>query len=157
MTERAAVVFGAADWLRRRKLEIAALEVYEAGKCWDDADADVAEAIDSLEYHGREAIRLGEGGEADSLPGEVKRLSYHGRGVAAVISPWNFPLAAASGMVGAALATGNTVILKPAEQTPAVAAVLVRAFREAGLPEGVLSLLPGLDEEIGRISWAIET
>ena len=90
---RAEVLFRAADCLRRHKLETAALEVFEAGKCWDDADADVAEAIDFLEYYGREALRLAEGGRVQSPPGEVNRLSYHGRGVAAVISPWNFPLA----------------------------------------------------------------
>ena len=147
--DRAGVLFRAAEWLRRRKLEIAALEVFEAGKCWDDADADVAEAIDFLEYYGREALRLAEGGKVQSPPGEVNRLSYHGRGVAAVISPWNFPLAIPTGMVSAALVAGNTVVLKPAEQTPAIAAMLVRALGEAGLPEGVLSFLPGLGEEIG--------
>ena len=87
-TERAGVLFRAADWLRRRKFEVAALEVFEAGKCWDDADADVAEAIDFLEYYGREGMRLAEGGKVQSPPGEVNRLTYHGRGVAAVISPW---------------------------------------------------------------------
>ena len=149
MPDRAAVLFRSAEWLRHRKLEAAALEVFEAGKCWDDADADVAEAIDFLEYYGREGLRLAEGGEVQSPPGEVNRLSYHGRGVAAVISPWNFPLAIATGMVSAALVAGNTVVLKPAEQTPAVAALLVRALAEAGLPEGVLSFVPGLGEEIG--------
>ncbi len=148
-SERAGVLFRAADWLRRRKFEVAALEVFEAGKCWDDADADVAEAIDFLEYYGREGLRLAGGGKVQSPPGEVNRLTYHGRGVAAVISPWNFPLAIPSGMVSAALVAGNTVVLKPAEQTPAVAAVLVRALREGGLPEGVLSFVPGLGEEIG--------
>jgi RHH-type proline utilization regulon transcriptional repressor/proline dehydrogenase/delta 1-pyrroline-5-carboxylate dehydrogenase len=147
--ERAGVLFRAAHWLRSRKLEVAALEVFEAGKCWDDADADVAEAIDFLEYYGREALRLAEGHEVQSPPGEINRLSYHGGGVAVVISPWNFPLAIASGMVSAALVAGNTVVFKPAEQTPAVAAVLVRALRESGLPSGVLSFVPGLGEEIG--------
>jgi len=144
MAERAGVLFRGADWLRRRKLEIAALEVFEAGKCWDDADADVAEAIDFLEYYGREGLRLAEGGQVQSPPGEVNHLSYHGRGVAAVISPWNFPLAILTGMVGAALVSGNTVVLKPAEQTPAIAAMLVRALSESGIPQGVLSFVPGL-------------
>ncbi|MFZ2057273.1 MAG: proline dehydrogenase family protein [Acidimicrobiales bacterium] len=147
--DRAGVLFGAADWLRRRKFEVAALEVFEAGKCWDDADADVAEAIDFLEYYGRQGLRLAHGGEVESPPGEVNRLTYHGRGVAAVISPWNFPLAIPSGMVSAALVAGNTVVLKPAEQTPSTAAMLVRALREGGVPEGVLSFVPGLGEEIG--------
>jgi RHH-type proline utilization regulon transcriptional repressor/proline dehydrogenase/delta 1-pyrroline-5-carboxylate dehydrogenase len=147
--ERAGVLFRAADWLRSRKLELAALEVFEAGKCWDDADADVAEAIDFLEYYGREGLRLAEGGKVQSPPGEINRLSYHGRGVTAVISPWNFPLAIPCGMVSAALVAGNTVVLKPAEQTPAIAAMLVRALREGGLPDGVLCFVPGLGEEIG--------
>ena len=146
---RAEVLFRAADYLRLHKLETAALEVFEAGKCWDDADADVAEAIDFLEYYGREALRLAQAGRVQSPPGEVNRLSYHGRGVAAVISPWNFPLAIPAGMVSAALVAGNAVVLKPAEQTPAVAAVLVRALYEGGLPPGVLSFLPGLGEEVG--------
>ncbi len=147
--DRAGVLFRAADWLRLHRLEVAALEVFEAGKCWDDADGDVAEAIDYLEYYGRQGLSLAGGGEVQSPPGEINRLTYHGRGVAAVISPWNFPLAIPTGMVSAALVTGNTVVLKPAEQTPAVAAMLVRALREGGLPDGVLSFLPGLGEELG--------
>jgi len=147
--DRAGVLFRAADWLRRRRFALAALEVLEAGKCWDDADADVADAIDLLECHGRQGLRLAQGGEARSSPGELNRLTYDGRGVAAVISPWNSPLAIASGMVSAALVAGNTVVFKPAEQTPAIAAKLVRALREGGVPEGVLSFVPGLDEEIG--------
>jgi RHH-type proline utilization regulon transcriptional repressor/proline dehydrogenase/delta 1-pyrroline-5-carboxylate dehydrogenase len=148
-TERAGVLFRAADWLRRRRLEVASLEVFEAGKCWDDADGDVAEAIDYLEYYGREGLRLAGGGAVQSPPGEANRLSYHGRGVAVVIAPWNFPLAIPTGMTSAALVAGNTVVLKPAEQTPAVAALLVRALREGGLPDGVISFLPGLGEELG--------
>ncbi len=147
--ERAGVLFRAADWLRRRRLEVAALEVFEAGKCWDDADGDVAEAIDYLEYYGRQGLRLARGGDVQSPPGEVNRLTYHGRGVAVVISPWNFPLAIPTGMTSAALVTGNAVVLKPAEQTPAVAALLVQSLREGGLPDGVLSFLPGLGEELG--------
>jgi RHH-type proline utilization regulon transcriptional repressor/proline dehydrogenase/delta 1-pyrroline-5-carboxylate dehydrogenase len=147
--QRAGVLFGAADWLRRRRLEITALEVLEAGKCWADADADVVEAIDSLEHYGRQGLRLAEDGGVPSPPGEVNRLTCRGLGVAAVISPASFPLAILSDMVAAALVAGNTVVLKPAEQTPAVAAVLVRALREAGIPDGVVSFVPGLGDEIG--------
>lgn len=147
--ERAGVLFRAADWLRRSRLEVAALEVFEAGKCWDEADADVAEAIDFLEYYGRQGLRLARGGEVQSPPGEDNRLTYRGRGVAVVIAPWNFPLAIPTGMVSAALVAGNTVVLKPAEQTPAIAWMLVRALREGGIPDGVLSFLPGLGEEVG--------
>ncbi len=147
--QRAGVLFRAADWLRSRRLEIAALEVLEAGKCWADADADVAEAIDSLEYQGRQGLRLAQDGEIPSPPGEVSRLTCRGHGVAAVISPASSPLALPCEMAAAALVAGNTVVLKPAEQTPAVAAVLVRALREAGIPDGVVSFLPGFGDEIG--------
>jgi RHH-type proline utilization regulon transcriptional repressor/proline dehydrogenase/delta 1-pyrroline-5-carboxylate dehydrogenase len=148
-TTRAGVLFRAADWLRKRRFDIAALEVFEAGKCWDDADADVAEAIDFLEYYGRQGLRLGQGGAVQSSRGEVNRLGYLGRGVVAVVSPWNSPLAIPCGMVAAALVAGNAIVLKPAEQTPAVAGMLVQALREGGLPDGVLSFVPGLGEDIG--------
>jgi RHH-type proline utilization regulon transcriptional repressor/proline dehydrogenase/delta 1-pyrroline-5-carboxylate dehydrogenase len=147
--ERAAVLFRAADWLRARRDEIAALEVFEAGKPWKEADGDVCEAIDFCEYYGREMLRLAGGGAVASPPGERNRLSYHGRGLVAVISPWNFPLAIPCGMVSAGLVTGNAVLFKPAEQTPAVGLRLVEAFEAAGLPDGVLSFLPGLGEEAG--------
>ncbi len=149
VVERAAVLFGAADWMRRRRHELAALEVFEAGKPWRDADADVCEAIDFCEYYGREAIRLDAGGVVQSPPGERNRLSYHARGIGVVIAPWNFPLAISTGMVAAALVTGNAVLFKPAEQTPAVAARLVDALVASGLPAGVLGFLPGLGEEVG--------
>jgi RHH-type proline utilization regulon transcriptional repressor/proline dehydrogenase/delta 1-pyrroline-5-carboxylate dehydrogenase len=129
------------------------LEVREAGKPWGEADADVCEAIDFCEYYGREALRLEErgatGASVQSPPGEANRLTYVGRGVAAVIAPWNFPLAIPCGMTMAALVAGNAVVLKPAEQTPAVAWQLVEALHRAGLPPGVLSFLPGLGEEVG--------
>jgi RHH-type proline utilization regulon transcriptional repressor/proline dehydrogenase/delta 1-pyrroline-5-carboxylate dehydrogenase len=128
---------------------LAALEVFEAGKPWKEADADVCEAIDFCEYYGRQALRLDAGGEVASAPGERNALRYQGRGVGVVIAPWNFPLAIPTGMVVAALVTGNAVLFKPAEQTPAVAARLVEALAAAGLPDGVLAFLPGVGEEIG--------
>ncbi|MBA3956430.1 MAG: proline dehydrogenase family protein, partial [Acidimicrobiia bacterium] len=147
--QRAGVVFRAAAWMRQRRHELAALEVVEAGKPWPDADADVCEAIDFCEFYGRQMLRLDAGGQVASPAGESNALRYRGRGVGVVISPWNFPLAIPAGMVAAALVTGNAVIFKPAEQTPAVAAKLVEAFTAAGLPEGVLNFLPGLGEEVG--------
>ena len=147
--ERAAVLFRAAEWMRDRRADLAALEVFEAGKPWKEADADVGEAIDFCEYYGRQALRLDAGGEVLSAPGERNALRYQGRGIGAVISPWNFPLAIPTGMVTAALVTGNAVLFKPAEQTPAVAARLVEALTAAGLPPGVLGFLPGLGEEVG--------
>jgi RHH-type proline utilization regulon transcriptional repressor/proline dehydrogenase/delta 1-pyrroline-5-carboxylate dehydrogenase len=149
--DRAAVLFRAGEWMRRRRDELAALEVFEAGKPWDQADADVCEAIDFCEYYGREVLRLDAGAteRVQSPPGERNRLTYQGKGVAVVIAPWNFPLAIPCGMTSAALAAGNATILKPAEQTPAIAFRLFEAFEAAGLPPGVLQLLPGYGEDVG--------
>ena len=147
--QRAAVLFRAAEWMRERRNELAALEVFEAGKPWRDADADVCEAIDFCEFYGREAIRLDSGAPVQSPPGERNDLRYQARGIGVVISPWNFPLAIPTGMVVAALVTGNAVLFKPAEQTPAVASKLVEALTAAGLPDGVLSFLPGLGDDVG--------
>jgi RHH-type proline utilization regulon transcriptional repressor/proline dehydrogenase/delta 1-pyrroline-5-carboxylate dehydrogenase len=146
---RAAVLFGAAEWMRARRDDIAALQVYEAGKPWAEADGDVKEAIDFCEYYGRDALRLDAGGVVQSPPGERNVLRYQPRGVGAVIAPWNFPLAIPTGMVVAALVAGNAVCFKPAEQTPAIAYRLVEALEAGGLPAGVLSFLPGYGEEVG--------
>ena len=146
---RAAVIFGAGAWMRSRRDELAALQVYEAGKPWVEADADVCEAIDFCEYYGREMLRLDRGGAVQSPPGEANRLSYQAKGIGTVIAPWNFPLAIPTGMVTAALVAGNAVLFKPAEQTPAVAYKLVEALEAAGLPKGVLAFLPGVGEDVG--------
>jgi len=143
VAERVAVVRRAAQWMRERRMALAALEVREAGKGWADADGDVCEAIDYCEYYARRMLALDAGGEVESPPGEVNRLRYRGRGVCAVVAPWNFPLAIPTGMTVAALVTGNAVVLKPAEQSPAVAAELVAALRAGGLPDGVLGFVPG--------------
>lgn len=151
--ERARVLFEVADRLRRDRDRLAALVCLEAGKPWDHADADVCEAIDFCEYYARQAIRLAAGGPLDSPPGEANRLGYQGRGPTAVIAPWNFPLAIPAGMTAAALAAGNPVVLKPAEQTPAVGWRLAEAIRATlraqGLPPGIFQLLPGVGEEVG--------
>ena len=147
--ERAAVLFRAADWLRQRRTDIAALQVFEAGKPWKEADADLCEAIDFCEYYGREMLRIDRGGQVESPPGETNVLRYQGKGIGVVIAPWNFPLAIPTGMVVAALVTGNAVLFKPAEQTPAIAYCLVQALEAAGLPKGVLAFLPGFGEEVG--------
>ncbi len=141
--ERAHLLIDAAEILRGRRLELAALEVRECAKPWPEADADVCEAIDFLEYYAREAIRLEAGPQLGQAPGERNTMRYVARGVVAVISPWNFPLAIPTGMTAAGLAAGNAVALKPAEQSPAVALALVSALLEAGLPSGAISLLPG--------------
>jgi len=140
---RAAALIAAADWLRERRLEIAALEVRECAKPWPEADADVCEAIDFLEYYARGALELDRGRPLLQVPGERNELRYAPRGVVAVISPWNFPLAIPCGMTSAALAAGNAVVLKPAEQSPALAYRLVQALRAGGVPPSAIALLPG--------------
>jgi RHH-type proline utilization regulon transcriptional repressor/proline dehydrogenase/delta 1-pyrroline-5-carboxylate dehydrogenase len=141
--DRAAALIRAAANLRARRLELAALEVRECAKPWPEADADVCEAIDFLEYYARGAVELSRGRPLLQVPGERNDLAYVPRGVTAVISPWNFPIAIPCGMTAAALATGNAVVLKPAEQSPACAFELVQALRGAGVPPGAISLLPG--------------
>jgi len=149
-TQRADFLFRAAEAMRTRRAELAAWEILEAGKPWREADADVCEAIDYLMYYGHEMLRLAPPRQLDDLPGEVNEYFYQPRGVAVVIAPWNFPLAILTGMTAAALVTGNTVIMKPAEQTPVIAAKLMEIFRSVDLPAGVLSYLPGIGEEVGE-------
>ncbi|MHB8694466.1 MAG: aldehyde dehydrogenase family protein [Solirubrobacteraceae bacterium] len=142
-TKRAQALVNAADELRSRRLELAALMVRECAKPWREADADVCEAIDFLEYYARGALELERDHGLIQPPGERNELEYRPRGVVAVISPWNFPLAIPCGMTAAALATGNAVLLKPAEQSPGCALELVRALHTGGVPPDVLALLPG--------------
>ena len=146
--QRAACLRRAAAWMRERRLELAALQVRECAKPWNEADGDVCEAIDFLEYYSRGAIELARGRELLQVPGERNELSYVPRGVVAVIAPWNFPLAIPCGMTSAALAVGNAVVLKPAEQSPGIAARLVEALRAGGVPPEAIALLPG-DGEVG--------
>ena len=142
-SDRAAFMFRAADIMRRRRIELAAWEVFEVGKGWREADADVAEAIDYLEYYGREMLRLSEPRVTQKLPGESNVYFYEPRGVAAVIAPWNFPLAILTGMTAAALVTGNCTVVKPAEQSPVMGALLMEILREAELPPAACQLLQG--------------
>jgi RHH-type proline utilization regulon transcriptional repressor/proline dehydrogenase/delta 1-pyrroline-5-carboxylate dehydrogenase len=128
--------------------ELAAWEVYETGKGWREATADVDEAIDFCEFYAAEAIKLQIGGGVD-VPGEENRFEYIPRGVTAVIAPWNFPLAILTGMTAAALATGNTVVMKPAEQSSVVGSLLMDIFLEVGIPAGVVNYLPGRGEVAG--------
>ena len=141
--DRAGALLRAAAWLRERRLELAALEVRECAKPWVEADADVCEAIDFLEYYARCAVELDAGEPLVQVPGERNDLRYAPRGVAAVIAPWNFPIAIPCGMTAGALASGNAVVLKPAEQSPGCALMLVQALRTGGVPPGAISLLPG--------------
>ncbi|TDL30356.1 L-glutamate gamma-semialdehyde dehydrogenase [Jeotgalibacillus sp. S-D1] len=146
---RADILFRASAIVRRRKHEFSALLVKEAGKPWNEADADTAEAIDFMEYYAREMLALKDGKKVESRPGEYNRYNYIPLGVGVVISPWNFAFAIMAGTAVAALVTGNTVLLKPASTTPVVAAKFVEVMEEAGLPKGVLNYVPGSGKEVG--------
>src|SRR5262245_53880118 len=145
---RADFLVKAAAAMRRRRFELAAWEVMECAKQWREADADVCEAIDFCEYYAREMRRLGQP-RTVNLPGENNANLYEPRGVAVVIAPWNFPLAILTGMTTAALVSGNTVIMKPAEQSSVIAAKFMEILREIGLPPDVANYLSGIGEEIG--------
>jgi len=147
--ERVACLRRAAHFLQARRLELAAWEVVEVGKTWREADADVVEAIDYLEYYSQRMLDLEHGKPLPQAPGEYNTYTYHPRGVAAVIAPWNFPAGILTGMASAALVSGHAVILKPAGQSSVIAAHLARIFREAGVPPAILQYLPGLGEEVG--------
>ncbi len=140
---RAEILFTAAAILRSRRLELAAWEVLEVGKHWREADADVVEAIDYLEYYGREMLRLSMPRLTQTVPGESNVYLYEPRGVAAIIAPWNFPLAILTGMSAAALVSGNCAVIKPAEQSPVIGALMMEIWREAGLPPAAGQLLQG--------------
>lgn len=146
---RTEILFKAAAIVRRRKHEFSALLVKEAGKSWREADADVAEGIDFLEYYGRQMLELAKGGKVLSRPNEINQYVYIPLGVGVVISPWNFAFAIMCGTTVASLVTGNTVLLKPASATPVVAYKFVEVMEEAGLPPGVLNYIPGSGSEIG--------
>lgn len=147
--DRTAILEQAAFEMARRRYELAAWEVFEVGKPWREADADVAEAIDFLRYYGAEMRRLSTPARLGDRPGEVNHRVYGPRGIAAVIAPWNFPLAIPTGMVSAALATGNCVLFKPSERSPRMGQLLMDILMSAGVPPGVLSCLPG-GPEIGH-------
>jgi RHH-type proline utilization regulon transcriptional repressor/proline dehydrogenase/delta 1-pyrroline-5-carboxylate dehydrogenase len=148
--ERADLLLKVAQKMRDRRDELAAWMIYEVGKSWREADGDVCEAIDFCEYYAREMKRLGDPQQMGDLPGEHNLLQYQPRGVAAVIAPWNFPLAILTGMTTAAAVTGNTVVVKPAEQSPAIAYQLKQIIDEVGFPEGVINYLPGTGETVGQ-------
>ncbi len=149
--KRADYLFKAAKLMRKRKFEFAAWMVYEVGKNWAEADGDVAEAIDFMEFYGREALRYSKGHKLVKIKGEKNREEYIPLGVGIVIPPWNFPLAILAGMTTAAIVTGNTVVLKPSSDSPAIASKFVELMGEIGLPDGVLNFLPGSGGLIGDI------
>ena len=147
--ERARIVERAADLLEARRFELNALEILEAGKPWIEADADVSEAIDFCRFYAAEMRRLDRPVITQAVPGERCTQRWTPRGTGVVIAPWNFPLAILCGMTVAPVVAGNTVIMKPAEQTSVLAAALMDIFIEAGIPAGVINLLMGHGEDVG--------
>ena len=150
---RADVLFKAAAIIRRRKHEFSALLTKEAGKPWNEADADTAEAIDFLEFYARQMLALKDGIPVESRPGESNRFDYIPLGVGVVISPWNFAFAIMAGTTVAALVSGNTVLLKPASTTPVVAYKFIEVLEEAGMPAGVVNFIPDPVLRLAITSW----
>jgi RHH-type proline utilization regulon transcriptional repressor/proline dehydrogenase/delta 1-pyrroline-5-carboxylate dehydrogenase len=146
---RADFLFRTATLMRNQHAELAAWEILETGKPWREADADVAEAIDFLEFYGREMCRLSQPQRLGTEPGELNHRIYLPRGLALVLPPWNFSLAIPTGLVSAALVSGNIVLFKPSERAPMMGYHLSRLFTEAGLPEGIVHFLPG-GPELGK-------
>jgi 1-pyrroline-5-carboxylate dehydrogenase len=148
--DRTSLLFGAAEIIRARKFEFCAWLTFEVGKNWAEADADVAETIDFLDFYAREALRLAEATTPIQMPGERNELIYIPLGVGAVIPPWNFPFAIMAGMTTAAIVTGNTVILKPSSDSPTIAAKFIEVLEEAGMPGGVVNFCPGSGASFGN-------
>ena len=149
--ERTEILSRAADFMEKARLDLAAIMVYESAKPWHEADGDVCEAIDYLRYYAAEGERVSEPVPLGDLAGEYNEYFHEGRGVTAVIAPWNFPLAIITGMSVAALAGGNASIVKPAAQSPIIAYRLVEILRDAGVPKGAVQYLPGPGGEVGRL------
>lgn len=148
--DRANILMRAAAIVRKRKGEFTAYLIKEAGKPWKEADADVAEGIDFMEYYARQMIELDKGKEVNSRQGEHNQYFYVPAGIAVTIPPWNFAFAIMVGTTVAPLVTGNTVILKPASATPVIAAEFVEVLQEAGVPDGVINFLPGSGADVGE-------
>jgi len=147
--KRASYLLKAANIMKKRKFELAAIMVLEVGKNWTEAVADMAEAIDFLEFYAREMLRLAKPIPTTNISGEKDIYTYIPLGVGVVISPWNFPAAILAGMTVAAIVTGNTVVVKPASATVVIAAKFVEIMQEVGLPPGVLNFITGTGEAIG--------
>lgn len=150
LERRAEILVQIGKRMRDKKEELAALMIFEVGKPWKEADADVAEAIDFCDYYAAEALANLSPRKMGQLPGEENSYFYQARGICGVIAPWNFPLAIACGMTVAALVTGNAVILKPAEQSSLIAYEFAKIVLEAGVPSSAFAFLPGRGEIIGR-------
>jgi 1-pyrroline-5-carboxylate dehydrogenase len=151
LPERAQYLFRAAELLRRRRFDYDALLVYEVGKSWAEADGDIAESIDFLEFYAREALRYAQEQPVVPIAGERNELIYIPLGVGAVIPPWNFAGAIMMGMTAAAIVSGNTVVLKPSSDAAIIAAWFVDLLEEVGVPAGVVNFIPGSGSEIGDL------
>ena len=147
--ERASLVHKVGDLIAERKYEFAAWQTYEAGKNWAEAEADVAEAIDFCRYYAHQALAMAEPVPVGEYPGESNWSFLRPIGAGAAIPPWNFPLAILIGMTVGPVAAGNTVVLKPASNTPLIGAGFMEVVAEAGVPPGVINYLPGPGAEIG--------
>ncbi|HEX3619551.1 MAG TPA: L-glutamate gamma-semialdehyde dehydrogenase [Candidatus Udaeobacter sp.] len=147
--QRARLLERAADIMERRRYELSAVEVFEVGKPWNEADGDIREAIDFCRFYAQQMRRLGRPKLTQRVPGEDSYHHYWPRGVAFVIAPWNFPIAILCGMASAGVVSGNTVIMKPSEQSIVCGAMLMQVFEEAGVPPGVLNFLSGHGSVIG--------
>jgi len=148
--ERTNLLFRVARLLRERKFEMMAWMVFEVGKNWAEADADIAELIDFTEFYAMEALRLSKAETPVQLPGERDHLRYIPLGVGVVIPPWNFPSAIMGGMTLASVVSGNTVILKPSSDSPTIAAKFFEVLEEAGMPNGVVNFCPGHGSSFGN-------
>jgi 1-pyrroline-5-carboxylate dehydrogenase len=148
--KRADYLFRAADVVRRRRLEINAWAITEVGQNFGETDAQIAEAIDFLEYYAREAIRYGEGMDVTDSKGEKNRTIYIPLGAGISISPWNFPFAITIGMAAGPIAAGNTIVAKPSPDSPMMAHLVSEVFEEVGLPDGVFNLVTGDNIEVGE-------
>jgi 1-pyrroline-5-carboxylate dehydrogenase len=151
LQDRAEYLFRAAALLRERRFAYDALLVYEVGKSWPEADGDIAEAIDFLEFYAREALRYARPHPVVPIDGEQNEMIYIPLGVGAVIPPWNFAGAIMMGMTSAAIVCGNTVVLKPSSDSAIIAAWFVDLLREVGVPDGVVNFVPGSGSEIGDL------
>jgi len=149
--ERVDLLFRVAALMRERKHEFSAWMIYEVAKTWPEADGDTAEAIDFLEFYAHEMLRYAGKQPLVELKGEDNRLDYIPLGVGAVIPPWNFPCAIMAGMTAAAIVTGNTVVLKPSSDAPAIAFKFFELLEEAGLPPGVVNFMTGSGAEVGDV------
>ena len=150
MTFRSQKVLALADLMEKNRYELAALETLEAGKPWKEADGDICEAIDFCRYYAQESLKLDGGFRVGQTYGEKSHYLLEPRGVCSVIAPWNFPLAILAGMAVGPLLMGNTVVLKPAEQSSIIAYQLYKMMLEVGFPNEVVQFLPGNGETVGE-------